>query len=50
MVCSICGHENRDRAKFCDDCGAPMFPNAAGHSVHTESPDEGEEQPFMPLH
>jgi hypothetical protein len=27
-----------------------MFPNAAGHSVHTESPDEGEEQPSVPLH
>jgi serine/threonine-protein kinase len=24
MVCSICGHENRDLAKFCDDCGATL--------------------------
>jgi len=24
MVCSMCGHENRDQAKFCDDCGATL--------------------------
>jgi hypothetical protein len=43
-------HAHRFPLEFCDDCGAPMFPNASGHSVHTESPDEGEEQPSTPLH
>jgi hypothetical protein len=43
-------HSHRFPLEFCDDCGAPMFPNAAGHSVHTEPPDEGEEHPLTPLH
>ena len=34
----------------CDDCGAPMFPNPAGHSVHAEAPEDAEEQPASPLH
>ena len=24
MVCSLCGHENRDSAKYCDSCGAAL--------------------------
>ena len=43
-------HAHRFPMEFCDDCGAPMFPNAAGHSVHTEPPDDGEAQPSAPLH
>jgi hypothetical protein len=43
-------HSHRFPLEFCDDCGAPMFPNAAGHSVHTEPPDEGGDQPLTPLH
>lgn len=27
--------------EYCDDCGAPLFPNAAGEAVHVETPDEG---------
>ncbi|MBP6020761.1 MAG: DUF2863 family protein [Burkholderiaceae bacterium] len=27
-------------AEFCDDCGAPSFPNAAGEMEHPELPDE----------
>ncbi|MCU0950028.1 MAG: hypothetical protein MUC68_02945 [Burkholderiaceae bacterium] len=27
-----------------------MFPNPAGHAVHTEPPEESEEQPAAPLH
>lgn len=27
--------------EFCDDCGAPLFPNAAGEAVHVEAPEEG---------
>jgi len=49
-VVRIVAHAHRFPLEFCDDCGAPMFPNAAGHSVHTEPPDEGEEQPSTPLH
>jgi hypothetical protein len=43
-------HTHRFPLEFCDDCGAPMFPNAAGHVVHAEPPDEAEERPAMPLH
>lgn len=43
-------HPQRFPLEFCDDCGAPMFPNPAGHSVHTEPPEESEEQPATPLH
>jgi len=43
-------HDHRFPMEFCDDCGAPMFPNAAGHSVHTEPPDESGHQPATPLH
>jgi class 3 adenylate cyclase len=24
MTCATCGHENRDRARFCDECGARL--------------------------
>jgi zinc-ribbon domain len=24
MKCSGCGHENRDTAKFCEECAAPL--------------------------
>jgi hypothetical protein len=27
-----------------------MFPNAAGHVVHAEPPDEAEDRPASPLH
>lgn len=43
-------HTHRFPMEFCDDCGAPMFPNPAGHSVHTEPPEEAEERPSTPLH
>lgn len=26
--------------EYCDDCGAPLFPNAAGEAVHVEAPDD----------
>jgi class 3 adenylate cyclase len=35
MQCSQCQHENRDGAKFCDECGAPM-PRFCP-SCHTEN-------------
>jgi hypothetical protein len=44
------GHSHRFPLEFCDDCGAPMFPNAAGHVVHAEPPEEAEDRPATPLH
>jgi hypothetical protein len=43
-------HAQRFPLEYCDDCGAPMFPNPAGHSVHAEPPQDSEEQPAAPLH
>jgi len=43
-------HSHRFPLEFCDDCGAPMFPNSAGHVVHAEPPDEAEDRPATPLH
>jgi len=43
-------HAHRFPLEFCDDCGAPMFPNAAGHVVHAEPPEEAEDRPATPLH
>jgi hypothetical protein len=43
-------HSHRFPLEFCDDCGAPMFPNAAGHVVHAEPPEEAEDRPASPLH
>jgi hypothetical protein len=31
--------------EFCDDCGAPYFPDPSGDMVHAELPDEVGEQP-----
>ncbi|MCU0938731.1 MAG: DUF2863 family protein [Burkholderiaceae bacterium] len=49
-ITRITAHAQRFPLEYCDDCGAPMFPNPAGHSVHTEPPAESEEQPASPLH
>jgi hypothetical protein len=43
-------HTHRFPLEYCDDCGAPVFPNPSGHSVHTEPPEDGSEQPASPLH
>jgi len=43
-------HSHRFPLEYCDDCGAPVFPNPAGHSVHTEPPEGEGEQPASPLH
>jgi uncharacterized protein YuzB (UPF0349 family) len=26
--------------EFCDDCGAPLYPNAEGELVHAEMPEQ----------
>lgn len=41
--------EQRFPFEFCEDCGAPMFPNAEGEVVHAEMP-EASEAPPMHLH
>jgi predicted amidophosphoribosyltransferase len=30
MKCSGCGHENRDAAKFCEECAAPLGRKCGG--------------------
>jgi hypothetical protein len=35
--------------EYCDDCGAPLYPNAEGEMVHAELPDVAE-QPSQHLH
>jgi hypothetical protein len=49
-VVRVNAHAQRFPLEYCDDCGAPMFPNPAGHAVHTEPPEEADEQPQAPLH
>jgi class 3 adenylate cyclase/tetratricopeptide (TPR) repeat protein len=29
VICASCGHENSDSAKFCEECAAPLSPQAA---------------------
>jgi class 3 adenylate cyclase len=31
--CEVCGHENRDGAKFCEDCAAPLTAEPTPHEV-----------------
>ncbi len=49
-ITRIVAHTHRFPLEYCDDCGAPVFPNPSGHSVHTEPPEDGSEQPASPLH
>lgn len=49
-ITRITTHAQRFPLEYCDDCGAPIFPNPAGHAVHAEPPEESEEQPAAPLH
>ena len=39
-VKDILFHEHRFPMEFCDDCGAPMFPNGEGELVHAEMPKQ----------
>lgn len=36
--------------EYCEDCGAPLFPNADGESVHAEMPEAEADAPPMHLH
>ena len=33
--------------EFCDDCGAPYFPNALGEMMHPELPEETDMAPMQ---
>jgi uncharacterized protein YuzB (UPF0349 family) len=35
---------------FCDDCGAPLFPNSDGENVHAELPEDLLNTPPAQLH
>ena len=43
MRCPACGHENRERARFCDDCGAALVAAPA-------RPDAGAPRAYTPRH
>jgi hypothetical protein len=36
--------------EYCDDCGAPLFPNQEGENVHAELPEEMQDAPPAQLH
>lgn len=43
--CGVTDIEHWDQIsepEFCEDCGAPLFPNAKGEVVHTEMPEEAD--------
>ncbi len=42
--------DQRMPLEYCDDCGAPLFPNADGESVHAEMPEIEGEAPPRHLH
>jgi uncharacterized protein YuzB (UPF0349 family) len=31
--------------EYCDDCGAPLFPNPEGENVHAEMPEDMQDTP-----
>lgn len=49
-IARITQHPHRFPMEYCDDCGAPMFPNPAGHAVHTEPPAQAQEMNPIALH
>jgi len=42
-------HSQQFPFEFCDDCGAPLYPNAEGETVHAEMPELGN-APSQTLH
>jgi hypothetical protein len=47
----VATHAQRFPLEYCDDCGAPLFPNPAGHAVHAEAPEgDAEQAAQQPLH
>lgn len=49
-ISDIVVHDHRFPFEFCEDCGAPLYPNAEGELMHTEMPEEQAEQPPRLLH
>ncbi len=48
-VKEIVVHEQQFPFEFCDDCGAPLYPNAEGDTVHAELPEQSN-APSQTLH
>ncbi|MBS3936515.1 MAG: DUF2863 family protein [Sulfuritalea sp.] len=42
--------DHRFPLEYCDDCGAPLYPNPEGEPVHAELPEQGEEAAPRHLH
>lgn len=42
--------DHRFPMEFCDDCGAPMFPNREGELIHAEMPEQKGESTSATLH
>ncbi len=39
-ITEIVAHDHRFPLEFCDDCGAPLYPNGEGELMHTDMPEE----------
>lgn len=44
-IADIVMHEHEFPLDYCDDCGAPLYPNTDGELLHTIMPEEAPEQP-----
>ena len=42
--------DTRMPLEYCDDCGAPLFPNPDGENVHTELPEDMQQETPARLH
>lgn len=42
--------DQRFPTEYCDDCGAPLYPNPEGEPVHAELPEEGHDAPPRHFH
>ena len=49
-VSSVLMLDQRFPLEFCDDCGAPLYPNPEGEPVHAELPEEHAESAPRHLH
>ena len=45
----IVAHDQQFPFEFCDDCGAPLYPNVEGDTVHAELPEQSN-APSQTLH
>ena len=49
-ITSVLMLDQRFPLEFCDDCGAPLYPNPEGEPVHAELPEEQAETAPRHLH